>query len=86
MLCRVPIGPTADDPESKIRFVTARGRKIFTTDLGLGRLYITELKTRETKVVRSVHNGTNRLKSAMGVAVDPAGIVSNVYSDSPVTA
>ena len=69
----IPIGPTTAEPDSKIRFVTVRGRKVFASDLGMGRLYITDLRTEETKVVKSFHNGTNRLKSAMGIAVDPAG-------------
>ncbi len=38
---RVPLEPTRGQPLSKARFVHCQGSRVYSTDLGLGLLYIT---------------------------------------------
>ncbi len=72
-LFRIPLEPTRGHQKSKVRYLSCNGQNVYTTDVGLGVLYVTNLKTNETKVCKSQVDGSNRLKNAMGVTVDPAG-------------
>lgn len=58
----------------KVRFIDCKRDIVASSDMGLGQVYITTLKTNETVVCRYHVDGANRLKNAMGVAIDPAGL------------
>ena len=71
---RIPLETTrGQTKQSKVRFLCCKDGHVYTSDMGLGQLYVTKLKNMETIVCTYHKDGANRLKNAMGVSVDPAG-------------
>jgi hypothetical protein len=64
--------------DSKVRFVSCHGSLVYTTDMGTGQFYRTSLRDGKTEVKSHTANGTNTLKSAMGVDFDMKGTFENV--------
>eukprot|EP00095_Tigriopus_kingsejongensis_P006091 maker-scaffold712_size108441-snap-gene-0.34 protein:Tk06091 transcript:maker-scaffold712_size108441-snap-gene-0.34-mRNA-1 annotation:"hypothetical protein BRAFLDRAFT_227409" len=65
--------PNIDLSSSKVRYVTCKNGLVVATDLGLGQIYVVKLKDQTSRLIKSHFEGSNRLKQASGVAIDPAG-------------
>jgi hypothetical protein len=74
ILCyRIVIKPTIGETSTMVRYLRTRFDMVVTSDTGLGRIYITSLKTHESVVCQYNKDGANRLKQVTGVEIDPAG-------------
>ena len=84
---RVPIDCTRDKiKHSKVRYVACVSHEksglIYSTDMGLGQIYLTNMKNGESTVITHTINGTNILKHASGIAAEPSGkVLEETYNN-----
>ncbi|TRY71843.1 hypothetical protein TCAL_00309 [Tigriopus californicus] len=65
--------PDLDLKNSKVRYLSCAKGYLYASDLGLGQVYVIRLKDQHFQVIKSHFEGSNRLKQASGLDVDPAG-------------